>query len=632
MNKILIAIAILSTSILTHAQKNPNPGYWQQRVNYQMDVNMDVEKYTYEGTQKLTYSNNSPDTLKSVYFHLYYNAFQPGSDMDALLQSIPDPDGRMVTTQTVNGEKVFESRISKLKPNEIGFLKVKNLRQDGTLLDTRVVGTILEVTLKQPLAPNRSTVFTMDFEGQVPTMIRRAGRNSKENVALSMAQWYPKLAEFDFEGWHVEQYLGREFHSVWGDFDVKITLDKTYTIGSTGNLVNRNEIGHGYQDAGVKVENNKKSKKLTWHFNAKNVLDFTWGADPNFIHDIYPGPNGIKLHFLYKNDPKIAENWKKLQPITAKLFNFFNENVGVYPYNQYSIIQGGDGGMEYSMCTLITGGRDLPSLVGVTAHEVAHSWFQHALATNETKHEWMDEGFTTFISDLAMLSILKEDELSDTNPFGSTYNSYYNLISLNIEEPQTTHADRYAFNRTYSVGSYSKGSIFLTQLSYLIGWDTMMKTLKTYYNDYKFTHPTPNDFKRTAERVSGAVLDWYLVDWTQTTNTIDYAIESVQEKEADSTLINLKRIGRIGMPLDILVVYEDESMETFYVPFSSMHWVKPNPYPELERTVLNDWGWANPNYSFSIPKPKKDIKQILIDPSQFMADVNQENNLYQAKQ
>lgn len=631
MNKILIAIAILSTSILTHAQKNPNPGYWQQRVNYQMDVDMDVEKFTYEGTQKLTYSNNSPDTLKNVYFHLYFNAFQPGSDMDALLQNIPDPDGRMVTTQTINGEKVFESRISKLKPNEIGFLKVKNLRQDGALVDSKVVGTILEVTLKQPIAPNRSTVFTMDFEGQVPTMIRRAGRNSKENVALSMAQWYPKLAEFDFEGWHAEQYLGREFHSVWGDFDVKITLDKSYTIGSTGNLVNKNEIGHGYQDAGVKVDNNKKNKKLTWHFNAKNVLDFTWGADPNFIHDIYPGPNGMKLHFLYKNDPKIAENWKKLQPLTTKLFNFFNENVGEYPYNQYSIIQGGDGGMEYSMCTLITGGRDLPSLVGVTAHEVAHSWFQHALATNESKHEWMDEGFTTFISDLAMLSVLKEEELSDTNPFGSTYNSYYNLVSLNIEEPQTTHADRYAFNRAYSVGSYSKGSIFLTQLSYLIGWDTMMKTLKTYYNDYKFTHPTPNDIKRTAERVSGAVLDWYLVDWTQTTNTIDYGIESVQDNGKDSTKVNLKRIGRMGMPLDILVVYEDDSMETFYVPFSSMHWIKPNPYPEIERTVLNDWGWANPNYSFLISKPKKDIKRILIDPSQFMADVNQENNLYEKK-
>lgn len=629
MNKYLIALAVLSTSLLSFAQKNPNPGYWQQLANYQMDVNMNVNTFTYQGTQKLTYFNNSPDTLKSVYFHLYYNAFQPGSDMDALLQSIPDPDRRMVTTETINGETIFESRISKLKPNEIGFLNVKNLRQDGALLDSKVVGTILEVALAQPLAPNRSTVFTMDFEGQVPTMIRRAGRNSNENVALSMAQWYPKLAEFDFEGWHAEQYLGREFHSVWSDFDVKITLDKTYTIGATGNLVNNNEIGHGYEDSGVKVETSKKNKTLTWHFNAKNVLDFTWGADPNFVHDIYPGPRGIKLHFLYKNDPTIKENWKKLQPITAKLFNFFNENVGPYPYNHYSIIQGGDGGMEYSMCTLITGGRNLPSLIGVTAHEVAHSWFQHSLATNETKHEWMDEGFTTFISDLAMLSILNEDELSDPNPFGSTYSSYYNLISLNLEEPQTTHADHYAFNRAYSVGSYSKGSIFLTQLSYLIGWDTMMKTLKTYYNDYKFTHPTPNDFKRTAERVSGAVLDWYMTDWTQTTNTIDYAIESVQENGANTTKVDLKRIGRMGMPLDILVIYEDDSMETFYVPFSSMHWIKPNPYPELERTVLKDWGWANPNYSFSIPKSKKDIKRILIDPSQFMADVNQENNLYE---
>lgn len=630
MNKILVVITLLGTSLLTFAQNNPNPGYWQQRVNYQMDVEMDVESFTYEGSQKLTYSNNSPDTIKKVFFHLYYNAFQPNSDMDALLQSIPDPDGRMVTTKTVNGKKTFESRISKLQPNEIGYLKVKNLRQDGDILDSRVVGTILEVTLKKPIAPNRSSVFTMNFDGQVPTMIRRAGRNSKENVALSMAQWYPKMAEYDFEGWHVEQYLGREFHSVWGDFDVKITLDKSYTIGSTGNLINKNDIGHGYQDPGVKVESNKKSKTLTWHFVAKNVLDFTWGADPNFIHDIYPGPNGLKLHFLYKNDPKIAENWKKLQPITAKLFEFFNSNLGQYPYEQYSIIQGGDGGMEYSMCTLITGGRDLPSLIGVTAHEVAHSWFQHALATNETKHEWMDEGFTTFISDLAMLSILKEDELSDSNPFGSTYNSYYNLISLNIEEPQTTHADRYAFNRAYSVGSYSKGSIFLTQLSYLIGWDTMMQVLKEYYNDYKYTHPTPNDFKRTAERVSGAVLDWYLVDWTQTTNTIDYGITAVDEKSEDQTTVSLSRIGRMGMPLDILVVYQDDSMETFYIPFSSMHWTKPNPYPELERTVLNDWGWANPKYNFTIPKPKKQIKRILIDPSQFMADVNQENNLYES--
>ncbi|SDH27669.1 M1 family metallopeptidase [Myroides phaeus] len=629
MKKLLLSLTICAISLFeVQAQNNPNPGYWQQHVDYTMDVKMDVKKFKYNGTQKLTYTNNSTDTLKKVFFHLYYNAFQPNSDMDALLKNIADPDSRMVDTKTVRGRKIQESRISKLTQDEIGYLKVLNLKQDGASVDTKEVGTILEVTLKSPIAPKSSTVFTMNFEGQAPKMIRRAGRESKEGVALSMSQWFPKIAEYDFEGWHAEQYLGREFHSVWGDFDVKITLDKSYIVGGTGVLVNNNEIGYGYQDNGVTDIPAKKGKDLTWHFNAKNVLDFTWGADPNFIHDTYEGPNGVKLHFLYKDNPAIKENWTKLQPVTAELMKFFNENVGPYPYPQYSIIQGGDGGMEYSMCTLITGERSFPSLVGVTAHELAHSWFQHALATNETKHEWMDEGFTSFISDLAMLKVMPKDQQEDANPFGSTYKSYYNLVAKNMQEPLSTHADHYLTNRAYSISAYSRGSIFLTQLSYLIGWDNMMKTLQTYYQDYKFTHPTPNDFKRTAERVTGANLDWYMTDWTQTNNTIDYSVQFVEEVQKDQTLVTLKRIGRMGMPLDILVEYEDGTIETYYVPFTSMHWIKPNPYLEYERTVLSGWGWAQPEYKFIINKPKNTIKTILIDPSQFMADVNQENGIY----
>ncbi|EPH11077.1 hypothetical protein HMPREF9713_02204 [Myroides odoratimimus CCUG 12700] len=629
MKKVLLTLAICSIALIDAiAQNNPNPGYWQQHVDYKMDVKMDVKKYQYTGTQKLTYTNNSPDTLKAVYFHLYYNAFQPNSDMDALLSNIADPDSRMVDTKTVRGRKVFESRITKLKDNEIGYLKVSKMMQDGEALETKEVGTILEVTLKKPIAPKSSTVFTMNFDGQAPVMIRRAGRNSKEGVALSMSQWFPKIAEYDFEGWHAEQYLGREFHSVWGDFDVKITLDKNYILGGTGNIVNNNEVGYGYQDAGIDDNSIKKGKELTWHFKAENVLDFTWGADPNFIHDTYDGPDGVKLHFLYKNNPAIIDNWKKLQPVTAELMKFFNENVGPYPYNQYSVIQGGDGGMEYSMCTLITGERSFPSLAGVTAHELAHSWFQHALATNETKHEWMDEGFTSFISDLAMLKILPKDQQEDVNPFGSTYKSYYSLVSKGMQEPLSTHADHYLTNRAYSTSAYSRGSIFLTQLAYLIGWDNMMTTLRTYYNEYKFTHPTPNDFKRVAEKVSGAVLDQYLIDWTQTNNTIDYSILFVEEVQKNQTLVTLGRMGRMGMPLDILVEYEDGSIETFYIPYTSMHWIKPNQYVQYERTVLDGWGWAQPEYKFTINKPKGAIKKIVIDPSQFMADVNQENSIY----
>ncbi|MBW3518836.1 M1 family metallopeptidase [Flavobacterium sp. NKUCC04_CG] len=630
MKKFFLSLSFSLAFLGALAQKNPNPGYWQQHVDYKMEVNMDIKKSQYAGIQKLTYTNHSPDTLNRVFFHLFYNAFQPGSDMDARLKSIADPDKRMVNTIEKGNKKVYESKISLLKPDEIGYLKVKNLKQDGVELKSTVVGTVLEVTLKQPILPGASTVFTMNFDGQAPKMIRRAGRNSAEGVALSMAQWFPKMAEYDFEGWHVEQYLGREFHSVWGDFDVKLTLDKNYTVGATGNLENKNEIGHGYQDDNITVNHPKNTKNLTWHFTAKNVLDFTWAADDNYIHDKYPGPNGLTLHFLYKNNPKIIDNWKLLQSRTAALFEFYNRTVGLYPYDQYSVIQGGDGGMEYSMCTLITGNRDFASLVGVTAHEMAHSWFQHTLATNETKHEWMDEGFTSFISDLAVMTVMDKTEQEDTNPFGNSYKNYYYMVNKGIEQPLTTHADRFDLNSAYSISAYVKGSVFLTQLSYIIGMENTMKTIKQYYKDYQFTHPTPNDFKRTAERVSGAVLDWYMVDWTQTTNTIDYGIEFVEDAGASKTKVSLQRIGRTPMPLDIMVEYEDGSFESFYIPNTSMHWIKPNPYPEIKRTVLTGWGWGNPHYEFTIDQPRKKIKTIIIDPSQFMADIDQKNNVYKA--
>ncbi|WP_396182135.1 M1 family metallopeptidase [Flavobacterium sp.] len=625
MKKIAFLITLSIANILS-AQNNPNPGYWQQQADYKMEVWMDVKSFQYTGTQILEYTNNSNDTLKKVFFHLFPNAFQPGSEMDIRLQTITDPDKRMIKTFKVEEKEVKESRISTLKPDQIGYLDIRDFKQDDQIASVKVVGTILEVTLVKPILPKSKTTFSLDFDGQVPEQIRRSGRNSSEGVALSMTQWYPKICEFDFEGWHADPYIGREFHGVWGNYDVKISIDKNYTIGASGYLQNKNEIGHGYQDTGIEVKHSKKTKNLTWHFVAPMVHDFAWGADNNFIHDKIIGENGVELHFLYKNDPEYIKNWKDMQPKTAELLSFFNKAIGTYPYKQYSVIQGGDGGMEYAMCTLITGKRSLPSLVGVTAHEMAHSWFQHILATNESKHEWMDEGFTSFISDLAMTEVMpSKNKKDDENPFLSSYNNYFYMVTTGKEQPQSTHADRYDENMVYGISSYSKGTVFLTQLGYLIGAENMMKTLKRYYHDYKFTHPTPNDFKRTAERVSGAVLDWYLVDWTQTTNTIDYGIKNID----DSGKITLERIGRTPMPLDILVVYEDDSMESFYVPNPLMRFEKENPYPQIKRTVLKDWDWAYPTYEFSLSQGKAKIKSMLIDPSGLMADVNKENNYYE---
>ena len=598
--------------------------YWQQQVDYKMDVVMDVKNYQYKGTQELVYTNNSSDTLRKVYYHLFNNAFQPGSEMDARLHTIKDPDARMVNKVTVDGKDAKVSRIEGLKPNEIGYLKIANFKQDGLVAEAKTVGTILEVTLAKPILPNTKSTFTLNFDGQVPVQIRRSGRNNSEGVELSMTQWYPKLAEFDFEGWHADPYIAREFHGVWGSFDVNITIDKDYVLGGTGYLQNPNEIGHGYQEEGVVVNTPKKTKTLTWHFVAPMVHDFAWAADKNYMHDVVKGPNDVDLHFLYKNYPKTVENWKKLQPMMVKVMDVFNKNVGNYPYKQYSFIQGGDGGMEYAMSTLMLGNGTLEGIFGTATHELGHSWFQHVLASNESKHPWMDEGFTTYISDLA------ENELSDkkvANPFSGNYRAYYSLVNSGKEQSQTTHGDRYDENRPYSTSSYVKGSIFLSQLRYVIGEDKLAETLKRYFHDFKFKHPTPNDIKRTAERVSGANLDWYLVDWAQTTNTIDYGIKAVTEN-GNQTTVSLERIGRMPMPIDLLVEYTDGTMESFYVPLRMMNYEKANPNPAVKRTVLNDWTWAHSNYDFTIAKAKGTIKKITIDPSGLMADVKQDNNVF----
>ena len=578
--------------------------YWQQHVDYTMDIDVDVKKFQYKGKQTLVYTNNSPDDLKKVFYHLYFNAFQPGSQMDVRSLNIKDPDRRV------------RDRISKLKPNEIGYIKVNSLKQNGVVVSHETVGTILEVKLNEPIKSGESVTLEMNFDAQVPVQIRRSGRNNKEGVAFSMAQWYPKLAEYDFQGWHTPPYIAREFQGVWGDFDVTIHIDKNYTVGGSGNLQNPQQVGHGYQDTSQEL-NLPTSDKLTWNFKAPNVHDFMWAADPNYKHDVLKMENGIDLHFLYKEnlDSKYLKNWQELQPKVAELMKYFSKNVGQYPYKQYSVIQGGDGGMEYAMATLITGERNFGSLFGVTAHEMAHTWFQFLLATNESLHPWMDEGFTTYISNKAENEILKENR---TNPHAGSYSGYRTIVDNGYEESLSTHADRYHTNWAYGTASYSKGNIFLSQLEYVIGKENVENGLKKYFTDFSFKHPTPNDIKRSMEKVSEIDLGWYLNEWTQTLHTIDYGVKSVNAKT-----ITLERIGKMPMPIDVEVVYQDETTENFTISLEMMRGSKPTT-----ATFLKDWGWAYPTYSFDV---SKEIKSVQIDKSGLMADINLENNIFEVK-
>ena len=587
--------------ILLAVQLSFSQNYWQQHVEYEMDIAVDVSDFTYDGDQSIIYTNNSNDTIKKVYYHLFFNAFKPNSQMDIRSRTIRDPDRRV------------GSRIVALEEKDYGDISVSALKQDGKDVYYEVNETVLLARLNKPLLPGKKTKLSMVFTAQVPLQIRRSGKLNKEGIDMTMTQWFPKLAEYDSEGWHPNPYIGREFHGVWGNYSVNITIDKDYVVGGTGYLQNANEIGHGYTEKNPK-ENDSKTN--TWKFYAPNVHDFAWAADPDYIHDIKKSESGVYLHFFYKPTVNV-EDWKKLQEDSVLLMKYFEEAIGPYPWKQYSIIQGGDGGMEYAMCTMITGERSYPSLLGVTAHEMAHAWFQHLLATNEAKHAWMDEGFTEYITSLSENYVNNE---SPEFPHKSSYDRYYLLAKSGFEQAQTIHSDRYDYNFAYGASAYSKGSVFLSQLGYIIGKENLNKTLRRYYEEFKFKHPTPNDFKRIAEKVSDLELEWYLNEWTRTPHKIDYGID-ISSLE-DERVITLKRKARIPMPIEVVVTFEDGSSDMYYIPNDLLHGYKTF---KNDVYLMEPWNWASTEYEFEVQGNKK-VSKVEIDPTKRIADVNQMDN------
>jgi len=604
MRKILSIFSLITISLSSFAQDC----YWQQKVEYTMDIQMDVRNNQFRGDQNLVYTNNSPDTLDKVYFHLYFNAFQAGSMMDVRSRTIADPDRRV------------SDNIYQLKADEIGYQKVNSLTQNGKKLDYETVGTILEVELAEAILPGQSTTLDMQYEAQIPLQIRRSGRDNEEGIRYSMTQWYPKLVEYDRQGWHPNPYIGREFHGVWGDFDVTIHIDQDYVLGASGYLQNPKEVNKSYGSES-KAETVQEERMNSWHFVAPMVHDFAWVADPDYEHKSISLDNGTVINFLFQRDSTTV-HWDSLPPYAKQTFEIMNENFGEYPYKQYTVAQGGDGGMEYPMITLISGDRSLRSLVGVTVHEAIHSWYQHLLGTNEAQYAWMDEGFTSYASDVVMNEIWPGH-----TPFVRTYKSYVRFVKSGKQEALTTHADHFNTNYAYGRTAYTMGALFLHQLSYIMGHDDFMSGMRRYFDEWNQKHPTPNDFIRVMEKVSGMQLKWYMEQWTESLNTIDYGIKLVQP-ENKQTKVRLERIGRMPMPLDVAVTDEDGEVTYYHIPLRIMRGEKSAEAGMEQFMVLEDWAWTYPEYSFIIDLPYDKIKSIEIDPSKRMADIEMENNVF----
>ena len=584
---------------------------WQQYASYDIDVALDVATHRYAGRQRVSYANNSPDTLERFFFHLYPNAFRPGSMMDVRSRTLPDPDRRV------------GDRISRLSPGEEGRLSIVSLSQNGTAVEVIEEGTIAVVELATPILPGDSSTFDLRFEGQVPVQIRRSGRDNAEGVDYSMPQWYPKVVEYDPRGWHANPYIGREFHGVWGDFDVTVALDAAYVFASSGYPAAVEGAFYDPEvDALIRAGTYAAHRRI-----APRVHDFTWAADRDYVRDTLLRDDGTLLEFYYQPGAD-TEAWSRLPSIMDAALTYINATYGRYPYDKYAFVQGGDGGMEYAMMTLITGERPLASLVGVSVHELMHSWYQFVLATNESLYPWMDEGFTSYATAEVMRHLAGVGLL----PGGETYEGLHRDAAAGVAafasggaaEALSTHADHYATNAAYGVGSYGKGQLFLVQLRCIVGREAFDRGMLRYFDEWKFRHPTPVDFLRVMEKESGQELDWYLDYMVNSTAQIDYAVEAVTPAGPDSTTVRLARVGRMPAPIEVRIELADDTAVDYLVPLV----IQRGHAPLDGRRLAADWPWVAPTYELAVPVARERIARVVVDPRACFSQPDRENDVY----
>ena len=611
----LLLLLLLCSPALAVAQ---SPSQWQQHVDYEMEIRLNPETHQVDGHQRLTYTNNSPDTLRTVYYHLYFNAFQPQSMMAERNRHLPDPDGRTVP------------RIFNLTPDEQGRQTVTSLTQDGTPVSYEVYDTVLRVDLAEPIPPGTSTTFVMDYRSQVPLQTRRSGRNSRgDDIDYTMTQWYPKMAEYDERGWHANYYINREYYAPYGEFDVEITLPAEYTIGATGVLQNPDEVGHGYDIDGSGTwrpsDGLPDADTLTWHFRAEDVHNFAWSADPDYIHDKVTA-DGTTHHILYK--PEVAEQWRPLRNNMPDLTAYFSDEYGDYPYPQMTVAQGGDGGMEYPMFTVVSS-YDGPefeekssyrSILGTTVHEFAHMWFYSALGSNEADYAWMDEGFTSYATTEGMAHLAGQPA-----DHTGARQSVVTMHKLGIAEPFSTPADWFSTNTAYGITSYPGGQMLVDMLGYVMGDAQRDQWLRRYFRERAGMHPDPFDLELFAEQESGLMLDWYFQQVTESTRTVDDAITDLDQRQTGDGVtvdLTLKRKGTLRLPQDVKLTLADGTTQWLNVPLASMHGHKPVPDDWI---VTEPWPWVAPEKTVSVTVDSR-VEKAVIDPNGETPDVNRLNN------
>lgn len=562
-------------------RQNGAPGrdYWQQRADYTIAATLDTASKSLRGSLTIRYTNNSPDTLRSLWLQMDQNLFRPGST-GSLLNAASSRFGGAGFDGGYLVENIFQTTVALPRP---GANRPRSAAAQLPV-ETRVDGTMMEVRLATPLAPRQATALQLGYRFNIPE--HGADRMGREGTLYEMAQWYPRMAVYDdIEGWNTDQYLGQgEFYLEYGNFDYQITLPAGYIVAATGTLQNPLEVLTPVQrtrlaaaarsDTTVPIITEQEQASgaarprstglLTWKFKAENVRDVAWAASPEYLWDASSW-EGIIAQAYYR--PAARKHWSDVARQSRYSIEEYSTRWFRFPYPQISAVEGPISGMEYPMLAMETDAGTLEEVFSVVTHEIGHNWFPMIVGSNERRFAWMDEGFNTFINTFAEAGYFKRDDSAQRKgELGFVLQNDQGPVA----QPMITPANRYKGNANLGSLAYIKPSIMLLTLRTRVLDSTVFDAaLREYVRRWAFKHPYPADFIRTIEDVSGRDLAWFWRGWIYTTAALDMGIESVTQRAqggGNIARITLRNQGQQVMPVTLTLTLQGGATQVVRLP------------------------------------------------------------------